>query len=87
MTSRRAFLLGAATALAAPAIVPASSLMKLWVPPAPALVTYPEVVELTLRELLAVFHASKLEAVREWRQILDSAAMWSYPRGHRELAQ
>jgi len=86
VTSRRAFLLGAATALAAPAIVPASSLMKLWVPPAPALVTYPE-AELTLRELLAAFHASQLETIREWRQILDSAAMWSYPRGHRELAQ
>ena len=70
MTNRRAFLLGAATALAAPAIVPASSLMKLWVPPAPALVTYPE-VDLTLRELLAVFHASKLEAVREWQMQKD----------------
>ncbi len=36
MTTRRAFLFGAASAaLAAPAIVRASSLMKLWVPPAP----------------------------------------------------
>ena len=30
--SRRTFLLGAATALAAPAVVRAESLMKLWVP-------------------------------------------------------
>lgn len=33
MTSRRAFLLGAVTALAAPAIVRASYLMPLYVPP------------------------------------------------------
>lgn len=39
MTNRRAFLFGAGAALAAPALVPASSLMKLWVPPKPALVT------------------------------------------------
>lgn len=32
MTSRRAFLLGLTSALAAPAIVRADSLMKLWVP-------------------------------------------------------
>lgn len=37
--SRRTFLLGAATALAAPAVVRAESLMKLWVPPTPKLVT------------------------------------------------
>lgn len=34
-TSRRAFLLGAASLLAAPAVVKASSLMPLWVPPKP----------------------------------------------------
>lgn len=34
MTSRRAFLFGATAALAAPVIVRAESLMKLWVPPA-----------------------------------------------------
>lgn len=33
MTSRRAFLFGAAGLLAAPAVVRAESLMKLWVPP------------------------------------------------------
>jgi hypothetical protein len=38
MTSRRSFLLGLGTALAAPAIVRAESLMKLWVPPAPKLI-------------------------------------------------
>lgn len=32
---RRGFLLGLGTALAAPAVVRAESLMKLWVPPAP----------------------------------------------------
>lgn len=32
MTSRRAFLFGATAALAAPSIVRAESLMKLWVP-------------------------------------------------------
>ena len=35
--SRRSFLLGADTALAAPAVVRAESLMKLWVPPVPKL--------------------------------------------------
>jgi hypothetical protein len=35
---RRGFLLGLGTTLAAPAVVRASSLMKLWVPPAPELV-------------------------------------------------
>jgi hypothetical protein len=39
MTSRRGFLLGLTTALAAPAVVRAESLMKLWVPPAPKLIT------------------------------------------------
>lgn len=39
MTSRRAFLLGLGAALAAPAVVRADSLMKLWVPPAPKLIT------------------------------------------------
>lgn len=38
MTSRRGFLLGLTTAFAAPAIVRAESLMKLWVPPAPKLI-------------------------------------------------
>ncbi len=38
---RRSFLLGLGTALAAPAIVRADSLMKLWVPPAPKLVRAP----------------------------------------------
>lgn len=37
-TNRRAFLFGAGALLAAPAIVRASSLMKLWVPPAPKLI-------------------------------------------------
>lgn len=35
MTSRRSFLLGLGAALAAPAVVRADSLMKLWVPPLP----------------------------------------------------
>lgn len=35
MTNRRAFLFGAAATLAAPAVVRAESLMKLWVPPTP----------------------------------------------------
>lgn len=39
MTDRRTFLLGLGTALAAPAVVRASSLMKIWVPPAPQLIT------------------------------------------------
>lgn len=38
MTNRRSFLLGLTTALAAPAVVRAESLMKIWVPPAPKLV-------------------------------------------------
>jgi hypothetical protein len=38
VTSRRGFLLGLGTALAAPAVVRAESLMKLWVPPAPKLI-------------------------------------------------
>lgn len=56
---RRAFLLGAVTALAAPAIVRASSLMPLYVPPAPVLslaprlaVADPEFMALLSRELL-----------------------------------
>lgn len=38
--NRRSLLLGLGTALAAPAIVRAESLMKLWVPPAPKLLLY-----------------------------------------------
>ncbi len=44
-TTRRAFLLGLGTALAAPAVVRADSLMKLWVPPAPKLIASMEDVQ------------------------------------------
>lgn len=42
MVGRRAFILGLTSALAAPAIVRAESLMKLWVPPKIALVNLNE---------------------------------------------
>lgn len=49
MTSRRAFLFGAATALAAPAVVRAEALMKLWVPPVkPLVMTAPQATEIGL---------------------------------------
>lgn len=39
--NRRAFLFGATAALAAPAVVQAEALMKLWVPPKPVFVVPP----------------------------------------------
>ncbi len=45
--SRRTFLLGAATALAAPAVVRAEGLMKLWVPPVPRIMTPEEMLNLS----------------------------------------
>lgn len=47
MTNRRSFLLGLGTALAAPTIVRAESLMKLWVPPAPKLIAAVDLAEAT----------------------------------------
>ena len=76
--SRRTFLLGAATALAAPAVVRAESLMKLWVPPAPKLVFYRSPSSFTIwfmdkqRTVLA-------EISREYAPLLVS---WSAVQDH-----
>ena len=71
MTSRRAFLFGAAAALAAPAIVPASSLMKLWVPPVPALLpATTEFVTLPIAPVGTIF------VVKSGLRVLVSAGAW-----------
>lgn len=54
MTNRRTFLLGLGTALAAPAVVRASSLMKIWVPPKPKLSYLQPVVYMKSRMFFVV---------------------------------
>jgi hypothetical protein len=76
MTSRRGFLLGIGAALAAPAIVRADSLMKLWVPPKPKLVVE-EVYWMSNRMFFVynggdqMVHLSMPTKASEWAITLD----------------
>lgn len=74
MANRRSFLIGIGAALAAPAIVRAESLMKLWVPPAPAVVAVPTLTEVTLRA--AIEQISRSIAERQWRDAFISGSGW-----------
>lgn len=55
MVGRRGFLIGLGAAIAAPAIVRADSLMKLWVPPAPEIIVPRITMEQTMVNALGDF--------------------------------
>lgn len=61
---RRSFLLGLTGTLAAPAVVPLSSLMKLWVPPAPKWIPFYFPAEVPVR--------ISQDMVESWRMLTAS---------------